>query len=1091
MVTIAGLWSLLSIPLSRMTWPIWVDTAFSAIGIPTGPSLFVAISLLILGSALRRRLRIGWAIAFVFELLYAALSALGLFLYWALSGSEDPELGDVSRLEIGLIALSIVASLLVALGLWLARRAFPARLRRGSLRAAAATLLGGLAAAFVVTFALASLFPLSLDGVGEQARWAAAAVIGFGFNPTVTVGGHAGHHWMAVLAGIMAALALLAAVLVFLRSARRGDFMSAADELAVRALLATNGERDSLGYFATRRDKSVAFAPERSAAVTYRTVASVSLASGDPLGPVDQWPAAIAAWLDDAREHGWYPAVISASEEGARAYVDAGLRAVVMGDEAIVDLESFSLEDKHMRPVRRAVGRVRQAGYDITVRRHRDIPADELAEIGVLADQWRGDEPDRGFSMALNRLADPADGRSVMVLARDAEGRIRGLQSYVPWGVRGVSLDLMRRDPDAINGLNEALVATLASDGPELGIRRASLNFAMFRGVFSGAERVGAGPFVRIADAVLGLASRFWQLESLYRANAKYLPEWVPRYLCFDSSMALVRVAVAAGMAEGFLPLPLHPMDRPEPDEVMYQAQIVPFAAAAIAQDADLLTPPVPARKLTDQQRVRIAKMEQITDSGGEPYPVAVPRSTTVAAVIGTHDGLAADVITDDIVSIVGRVRALRDFGGVCFAQLEEDCAEIQVAITTERTAPEAKASWHATVDIGDLVSVTGAVGSSHRGTLTVWVTRWQMASKCLRPLPGAHAGFTDPEARVRQRYLDLIVNRDSMEMMRSRSRAISAMRRAFEERGFMEVETPMLQAVHGGANARPFRTHINAYDTDLYLRIAPELYLKHLCVGGMSRIFELNRNFRNEGADATHNPEFTSVEAYQAHADYLTMRDLTRELILRVATAVHGEPVAVRTGPDGVVERVRLDVPWPTVTVHQAVSRATGVLVTSRSTVEEVRAVCEAEGVHAPADMSSGELVLELYDALVEPATTMPTFYTDFPLETSPLTRTHRSDPALAERWDLVAWGAEIGTAYSELIDPVEQRRRLTEQSIKAAAGDPEAMEVDEAFLTALEYAMPPTGGLGIGVDRMVMMLTGANIRQTLAFPFVRPGDR
>jgi lysyl-tRNA synthetase class 2 len=290
---------------------------------------------------------------------------------------------------------------------------------------------------------------------------------------------------------------------------------------------------------------------------------------------------------------------------------------------------------------------------------------------------------------------------------------------------------------------------------------------------------------------------------------------------------------------------------------------------------------------------------------------------------------------------------------------------------------------------------------------------------------------------------------------------------------------------VHGRAFAPPFVTHINAYDTELFLRIAPELFLKRLGVGGLGKIFELNRNFRNEGADATHNPEFTSVEAYQPYADYHVMRDLTRELLLETAVAVFGKPVVQRDG-----EELDISGDWPVVSVHEAVSRATGTDLDSGTPVDRVREICAEHGIKAGFELTAGELVLELYDELVEPRTTLPTFYTDFPLETSPLTRGHRTDPRLAERWDLVAFGAEIGTAYSELVDPVEQRRRLTEQSLKAAAGDPEAMSLDEDFLTALEYAMPPTGGLGIGVDRVMMMLTGQNIRATLAFPFVRPTE-
>jgi lysyl-tRNA synthetase class 2 len=393
---------------------------------------------------------------------------------------------------------------------------------------------------------------------------------------------------------------------------------------------------------------------------------------------------------------------------------------------------------------------------------------------------------------------------------------------------------------------------------------------------------------------------------------------------------------------------------------------------------------------------------------------------------------------------------------------------------------------WRRLVDIGDHVSVTGEVVTSRRGELSIAATAWLMAAKCLHPLPDKRKGFTDPEARVRQRHIDLVMNPDSLQMMRHRSAAVRALRNGFESRGFIEVETPMLQAVHGGANARPFVTHINAYDTELFLRIAPELFLKRLSVGGMGKIFELNRNFRNEGADATHNPEFTSVEAYQPYADYHVMRELTRELLIETATAVFGKPIVRR--PDGEID---ISGEWAVITVHDAVSRATGVTIDAGTSAERLRELCAEHGVHTTFEMPAGELVLELYDELVEPTTTLPTFYTDFPLETSPLTRTHRSEPRLAERWDLVAFGAEIGTAYSELVDPVEQRRRLTEQSLKAAAGDPEAMSLDEDFLHALEYAMPPSGGLGIGVDRVLMMLTGQNIRATLAFPFVRPAPR
>ncbi|WP_253272589.1 bifunctional lysylphosphatidylglycerol synthetase/lysine--tRNA ligase LysX [Arsenicicoccus sp. oral taxon 190] len=1091
-VTWGAIWSVLSIFLQRFDWPTWVDEAFGILGVPTGPNLFLAALLLIVGEALRRGLRVAWVIAMLVEAFSVVVYVSGLGFLAAAYGEIATEVspGDESSLDV-YIAISVISAITSAVLLiifWRKRAAFPAHRPVGSLRESLIILIGGLLAVIALVFALSWVAHGNLSGPSEALWWTIQATLGFslplGLQPTA----HSASAWLATLAGVLAAAVLLIAIWRFLHSARRADLMSDRDELALRGLLARNGDLDSLSYFATRRDKSVVFAPDGTAAVTYRVVGPVCLASGDPVGPVEAWPKAIRAWLEHTRHHAWHAGVLSASETGARAYVEAGLRARTLGDEAVIDVDQFSLEGRAMRPVKRAVARVRDAGCSVTVSRHADLSADTLAEITRLADEWRGEGPDRGFSMALNRMGDRSDGRNVAVVVRDAEGQIIAVQSFVPWGTRGLSLDLMRRSPSAVNGVNEAMVAALVDAAPDLGVRHVSLNFAMFRSVFSGADKVGAGLGVRVADRILNLASRFWQLESLYEANAKYLPRWEPRFVCFESASVLPQIGLAAGVAEGFLPGRAIHVSRTGEDLVVVDgAEPRPLADLIIDQDRELLTPPSPTRRVSEQQKVRLDKLDVLRDAGMEPYPVGVPRTCSVGQALAQvgRDGASHPV------SVTGRVRSVRDLGGVVFCVVEEHGAHIQGVLERDVVEPQLLALWRHTVDVGDHVSLTGPVGRSRNGEPSVLVTSWAMASKCLRPIPDSRTGFTNPEARVRQRYLDLIVNRESTLMLQARSRAVAAIRHGFAQRGYMEVETPMLQAVHGGASARPFRTHINAYDADLYLRIAPELFLKHLCVGGMDRIFELNRNFRNEGADATHNPEFTSVEAYAAHGDYNTMRELTRELIIEVAAAVHGEPVAVRPGADGTVDRIRLDGEWPVVSVHEAVSRASGVELTSASTVEEVRAVADRHGVHHTSAMTSGEIVLELYDELVEGQTTFPTFYTDFPLETSPLTRTHRTDPRLSERWDLVAFGAEIGTAYSELVDPVDQRNRLTEQSYKAAAGDPEAMEIDEGFLTALEYAMPPTGGLGIGVDRLVMMLTGANIRATLAFPFTKPSER
>jgi lysyl-tRNA synthetase, class II len=1084
-VTLAGVWSLLSIPLRPFRWPHWVDDGFGLLNVPAGSSVFLVISLLLLGSALRRRLRPALLLALVYELIASVLSAVVFAVvvtHWNSLGTEDVDLTRVGGI---LAAISCGTGLGLAALLWGCRGAFPARLAPGARLASIGVLAVGLAVSITVAAVLTQLFPHTLRGPGERLSWSVRSA--FGDSPAVTLNGHGGHHWIAVLAGLVSALSVLAAAGTFLRSAQAKQYLGTTDELHVRRLLLESGERDSLGYFATRRDKSVIFSPDGRAAVTYRVLTSVSLASADPIGHQGSWPAAIGAWLAEARSHGWFPAVLAASEPGANAYVAAGLKALALGDEATIEVESFGLAGHTMRPVRQAVARVRRAGYTVDVRRHGDVSLAELSELARLAESWRGAATERGFSMALNRLGDAADTRCVMVTARDAAGAVRGLLSLVPWGARGLSLDVMRRDPAAENGVIEFMVAGLVDACPEIGVRRLSLNFAMFRSIFSSTERVGAGPILRLTESALTFASRFWQIETLYRSNAKYLPGWAPRFMCFDSSLTLTRIAIAAGMAEGFLP-----SFRPRPprggaEEVKAGGGAVSFAEAVRQQEERLLHPARPLHPVTEQQRVRRNKIELLENAGREAYPVRVPRTTSIAALRVRFADLPAAASTGERVSITGRVRAVRDFGGVIFTVLQDAESRIQVMATAAVTPAAQLRLWQRTVDLGDIVSVTGEVVTSRRGELSVEMTQWQMAAKCLRPLPDGRAGLSE-EARTRQRDLDLIVNPAAMATLQARSRAVAALRAGMVARGFTEVETPILQPVHGGAAARPFRTHSNAYDADLFLRIAPELYLKRLCVAGMGKIFELNRSFRNEGTDATHNPEFTSLEAYQAFADYDEMRRLTRELILEVATAVHGAPLAARAGSAEAVHPVDLSAPWPVLTVHEAVSKATGLLVTPDCPVAALRELCLIHNLPAGAQASGAELLGVLYEELVEKLTEYPTFYLDFPSETSPLARPHPADPRLAQRWDLVAFGTEIGTAYSELIDPVDQRERLTEQSRRAAAGDPEAMEIDEAFLTALEYAMPPTGGLGLGVDRLVMMLTGQPIRATLAFPFVRP---
>jgi lysyl-tRNA synthetase, class II len=486
---------------------------------------------------------------------------------------------------------------------------------------------------------------------------------------------------------------------------------------------------------------------------------------------------------------------------------------------------------------------------------------------------------------------------------------------------------------------------------------------------------------------------------------------------------------------------------------------------------------------LPEQIRVRRAKRAEMLAAGHDPYPVAVARTHTLREVREAYPDLAPGTETGDRVGVAGRVIFQRNTGKLCFATLREgDGTELQAMLSLAEVGADELARWKAEVDLGDHVFVEGQVIASKRGELSVLADRWAMASKAVRPLPVAHRGLNE-ETRVRQRYVDLIVRPQAREMVRTRAQVVRTMRATLHEREFVEVETPMLQLQHGGATARPFVTHANALDTDLYLRIAPELFLKRTVVGGIDRVFEINRNFRNEGIDSTHSPEFAMLEAYQAYATYDDIAVLTQDLVMASVRSVYGSDIVRHA--DG--SEHDLGGEWRHVTLHGAVSEAVSREVTVDTSAEELRKLAAEFEVDLDDSWGAGEIVLELFEKLVEHTLVAPTFVRDYPVETRPLVRAHRDDPRLTECWDLVVFGTELATGYSELVDPVEQRERLHAQSLRAAAGDPEAMQLDEDFLRALEYGMPPTGGMGMGVDRLLMALTGLGIRETILYPLVR----
>ncbi|MDY3048773.1 MAG: lysine--tRNA ligase [Rothia sp. (in: high G+C Gram-positive bacteria)] len=481
--------------------------------------------------------------------------------------------------------------------------------------------------------------------------------------------------------------------------------------------------------------------------------------------------------------------------------------------------------------------------------------------------------------------------------------------------------------------------------------------------------------------------------------------------------------------------------------------------------------------------QIRLEKRAKLLESGREAYPVGLPISHTISQIREKYDGqLEADQTTGDLVGLAGRVVFIRNTGKLCFASLQQGNGQrIQAMISLAGVGEQALADWKALVDLGDHVFVHGEVISSRRGELSIMADQWQMASKALRPMPNLHSDLNE-ETRVRRRYLDLMVREEARDLVVKRAKVTQTVRDVLNSHGYIELETPILQLIHGGAAARPFETHLNAFDQPMTLRIATELFLKRAEVGGLERVYEIGRVFRNEGVDSTHSPEFTTLECYEAYADQFVMAQRMQEIIMACADALGIYQIETEAGT------IDLSGEWKWLGVYPGLSEAVGLEISPDTPVEELQALAQKHEVAFDPKWDAEKLVVELFGEIVEPTLLAPTFVYNYPPSAQPLARQHRSEPGLIEAWDLIIGGMERGTAFSELIDPVIQRQRLTEQSKLAAAGDDEAMQLDEDFLRALEYGAPPMGGLGLGIDRLVMLFTGVGIRETILFPLMKP---
>lgn len=849
----------------------------------------------------------------------------------------------------------------------------------------------------------------------------------------------------------------------------KGRLLTAEDELTIRELLWKNQEQDSLGYFATRRDKRVIFAPGKTAAVTYRILGGVSLAAADPIGPESSWPDAIQEWMAEATSNHLIPSVLAASEKGARCYEQFGLRALELGDEAVINVHEFSRSTRRRAPLRKAAAKIRLAGFTAQVRRQKDIPQDELYQITSRTAQWRETEGERcGFSMALSRLGEPADELCVLVTVLDPEGMIQGVLSLVPWGYHGLSLDFMCTNRNSQSGLCEFMISELVAASPQLAVSKISLNFVQFRYVFKEADSLGAGLFFWGYRELVRLLSRVVQLESLYLSTMKCDPQWQPKYSCYPRVSQVPRITWLSLTAEGYLPYwrkSSTPHSEGHTDNFIKAVRKI--NTSTVSQDTSLV-PQI--------DNLRHTKLIQYQAAYDNPCNGTFSPDSDLAVVQKSFCELPTNTSSGKSLNLAGRVLSKRDMGKVCFLMLSDFGGSIQAILNAEKLGLDHFRETVRQIDPGDMIGVRGEILKSRRGELSILVSEWVLTAKCLRVLPRQQRSLFQEIHQADSSVTSLINCPEPRRMISLRSLVKSVLYQCLIEHRFFEVEPPLaLQQKEARCeNVGSAYNTITRLPLDTFTECG--LYLKTLCVAGASRIFGFIRSSCMDG-DQTSNGESTVLHAYQVCTDYLSAIDLVRRLVQGVASNAHERDMAKRRTNDGVVE-VDISGQWQVITVHAAVARALQSLITTGTAYEDLLGLCQRSGIKAPPRTSRDQLIMCVFEQLVVPSTKGPTIYTDFPLEFSPYTRQHRDDPRLAERWVLVIFGVRIATGWSEPTDPTEFRRQMALESKNTVSSpDPSGFKSKVIYLQALERGLAPTTGFIIGVECLLAILTRSDV--------------